>query len=556
MNSSPGRFKSGYDPVRSQTPVEKGMFHLCAACARAYGLREETWSAVDVASPLAQDATVTSDTERQDETRTHQQEGVTLTDSNGGATLTDSNAGATLTDSNAGATLTDSNGLTTDHTEPPQKQLKLDSDGDGAALSICAACLGILDDIFVRNLTQAAVEHLKEANYIGVETFCLSIHTPLSLLVRRTGVELYLRKHLTTAHVLSPLENYAKEILRNKLKTSLEKCLSPLQYNPDGLFQIVLKLDHESSSNECEFLTKVSPAAFRHGRGRKQQRAFETNTESIKRALKDVTLEDFEKHNILDSALTSICSYEIDFLHKPLYVAGRYNKYVRDLSQTPWVVDGKRKSESSVQELICEKLEEVIRSSDVKFSSSGREDVDVRMLGKGRPFLVEFINPRKVIFIDSEITELQGLINSRTGLVAVRDLKVVGKDSAILLKEGEVDKVKVYSALVWTSQEITPESLTFLAEMKGLKIEQKTPIRVLHRRTLATRVRTIHSLKGEFVDTHHFKLQLSTQAGTYVKEFVHSDFGRTCPSLCDLMKQEVDILTLDVEDVMLDWPPL
>jgi len=31
---------------------------------------------------------------------------------------------------------------------------------------------------------------------------------------------------------------------------------------------------------------------------------------------------------------------------------GRYNKYSRELSQTPWLIDGVRKSELSVEELL------------------------------------------------------------------------------------------------------------------------------------------------------------------------------------------------------------
>ena len=44
-----------------------------------------------------------------------------------------------------------------------------------------------------------------------------------------------------------------------------------------------------------------------------------------------------------------------------------------------------------------------------------------------------------------------------------------------------------------------------------------------------------------------FKLTLCTQAGTYVKEFVHGDFGRTKPNLCSILGCEVDIIALDVE---------
>lgn len=63
----------------------------------------------------------------------------------------------------------------------------------------------------------------------------------------------------------------------------------------------------------------------------------------------------------------------------------------------------------------------------MKFSSSGREDVDVRCLGTGRPFVVEFINPCRTKFTRSEMKELQAAINSNTKLVALRDLQVVDR---------------------------------------------------------------------------------------------------------------------------------
>jgi tRNA pseudouridine synthase 10 len=45
-----------------------------------------------------------------------------------------------------------------------------------------------------------------------------------------------------------------------------------------------------------------------------------------------------------------------------------------------------------------------------------------------------------------------------------------------------------------------------------------------------------------------FKLDIKTQAGTYIKEFVHGDFGRTQPSLGHLLGGVcVDILALDVQ---------
>lgn len=73
----------------------------------------------------------------------------------------------------------------------------------------------------------------------------------------------------------------------------------------------------------------------------------------------------------------------------------------RYLSQTPWLVGGKKLAESSLQEEIQSKIyrhfypQEVPENSiEIKFHAGGREDIDVRMLKGGRPFVIEFVNPR------------------------------------------------------------------------------------------------------------------------------------------------------------------
>ena len=62
-----------------------------------------------------------------------------------------------------------------------------------------------------------------------------------------------------------------------------------------------------------------------------------------------------------------------------------------------------------------------------------------------------------------------------------------------------------------------------------------------------TRPRTVTDIKATLIDEHHFKLAITTQAGTYVKEFVHGDLGRTQPSICTILAKECDIIELDVE---------
>jgi tRNA pseudouridine synthase 10 len=128
------------------------------------------------------------------------------------------------------------------------------------------------------------------------------------------------------------------------------------------------------------------------------------------------------------------------------------------------------------------------------------------------------------------------------------------------LKEGEENKSKVYCALCHTpGREVTPEILQILnTAPMPIVLHQKTPIRVLHRRNLDVRLRKILSMsaKPAMKSKEMFILSVKTEAGTYVKEFVHSDLGRTVPSVADLIGVQTEILSLDVDAVELDWPPV
>ena len=441
-------------------------------------------------------------------------------------------------------------------------------ENEATATPVCSACLGLLDDSFIDKLSTDVREELERAAYEHINSFSLSISTPLSLIIRQPATLFYLKGNFEiTDELTGPREAYVKETLRHKLYLKLKPKLSHLKSDIESPFQIVLKLDHSHSTEDCRLAAKTWPEAFagpkkRRGRRWKYKKGQAKNssgnksffnTTKLTNAISGASEADFEKVDFLSAVRP--CTHSISFLHTPIFVGGRYCKYSRELPQTPWVVDGVKKAETSVQELIVGHILELVGSSQARLSSSGREDCDVRMLGDGRPFLIELINPKKTTLEPAEVEEVQSRINSSTDLVEVKRLRVMVKADASTLKEGEAEKRKEYRALVWGPEEITQEDLDRLAEMGETVLHQKTPIRVLHRRALATRDRSVYCMRGELVDAHNFYLNLTTQAGTYVKEFVHGDFGRTRPSLRDIMKQDVDIKHLDVCNVLLDWPP-
>jgi tRNA pseudouridine synthase 10 len=94
---------------------------------------------------------------------------------------------------------------------------------------------------------------------------------------------------------------------------------------------------------------------------------------------------------------------------------------------------------------------DLFRTDSCRFSSAGREDIDVRMLGDGRPFVVELINPRVTEdalrnqdYASSLLETLRNRINQETPLIRVERLFLATEDQLTLLKEGENTKRKTY----------------------------------------------------------------------------------------------------------------
>ncbi|MCS7144708.1 MAG: tRNA pseudouridine(54/55) synthase Pus10 [Archaeoglobaceae archaeon] len=247
-------------------------------------------------------------------------------------------------------------------------------------------------------------------------------------------------------------------------------------------------------------------------------------------------------------------SFEITI--KPFYIYGRYIKRIRNISQTRWLCGkckgigceicnqtGKRYLHS-VEELISNPAIELFQAKNAILHGSGREDVDARMLGSGRPFVLEIVEPKKRKI---DLSELERKINEFcVGKVAVKNLGYANAKDVEKVKEGGFRKV--YRAKVVFDREVSREELEkVLNELIG-EIRQKTPERVMHRRADKLRVRRLY--KAEIV-AHFGKiavLKFEAEAGLYIKELVSGDSGRTEPNLSKNFKAFVE--KLDVLEVL------
>ena len=246
----------------------------------------------------------------------------------------------------------------------------------------------------------------------------------------------------------------------------------------------------------------------------------------------------------------------------PLFVAGRYRKLVRDIPQSKWFCSNCRGRgcpqcggtgkmyPDSVEELSSKPLLEATQGEKTAFHASGREDIDARMLGTGRPFVIEISKPRKR-FID--LKQAQEKINSgSSGKVQVSRLRFTNKDVVRRLKKGEGSQ-KQYRLLAEFENDISEKDLGFLEEnLSNALIKQQTPLRVLHRRADLVRERYIYKLKVKKVSLKRALFEIHCQGGLYVKELMSGDEGRTNPNVSDLLGNRAKTLKLDVLKVMMD----
>lgn len=225
--------------------------------------------------------------------------------------------------------------------------------------------------------------------------------------------------------------------------------------------------------------------------------------------------------------------------NSPIYIYGEYIKMDRNMTQSPLVVDGHLKCRRSVSDFRVQ-IKEFFLSDDVIFTPAGREDFDVRMV-EGRPFLLTVKNPRRNLdFGALKLALYNGL--------EIRNLCVVKKECKGMIFQGESLSSKTYSAFLCCRKELDLQ--------KDYVIGQRTPLRVLHRRANLTREKKICILECERKDADgwiYYRIKLEASAGTYIKEFVNGDFGRTTPSLgskenyCDLL--ELDVLRVEKKSI-------
>jgi TIGR01213 family protein len=280
------------------------------------------------------------------------------------------------------------------------------------------------------------------------------------------------------------------------------------------------------------------------------------------------TTVDFGRPDVL--AVCDLSTDEVDVQVNSAFVYGRYRKLERDIPQTEWpcrdcngtgLVQGEPcdgcdgagyRYDESVEQLTAPVVRETMDGESATFHGAGREDVDARMLGTGRPFVIEVDTPR-VRSVDTD--ELQTEVNEFADRkVEVEGLRLATHNMVERVKE--LPASKTYRMDVHFAEPVSAGALrSALATLDGATVEQDTPQRVSHRRAAKTRIREVYDADGDLrsadedgqADTAtRATVEIHGEGGLYVKELVSSDEGRTRPSLAGELGAGATVTALDV----------
>ena len=349
-------------------------------------------------------------------------------------------------------------------------------------------------------------------------------------------------------------------------------------------------------------------------------------------------------------ALIDVLTLTVELDIRSHYFYGRYRKLERGIPQTKWPCRackgrGCQKCDqtglqykSSVQGLIGDPLLEMFGSEEHAFHGMGREDIDVRCLGRGRPFVMEMKKPIKRN-IDAEVI-LEAINSSANGSIEVSDIRPSNRSEVVRVKdtpaeksytirykiepitesefdtltqvmevpannqdrnrrrknhhrrkrpepepEAEVDysgmkkaelvdlcvekglaKSGTKDVLIERLSSFTEATLPLpdtdhvmeiMTNLQGCTLAQRTPERVAHRRADKIRKRKVLETSNPSIEVDEHgnmvaEFSLRCESGTYVKETVHGDSGRTQPSIASLIKAKCTVEWLDVADIHAD----
>ena len=260
------------------------------------------------------------------------------------------------------------------------------------------------------------VEEMAKSGYDATH-FSLSLSLPICLSMRQHSLWLHLENRLPASCLsglcqkdVVPIKQVWKYIFPDLVAERVS-----LQHETGDVTDFFVELAVEWKGEEEELGAMVHICKDEYATRAKNVHVYNMGVfsrQGVEKSLEDVSMQQFMKHYpVPPTEPDANFDLSIKMFRNSSFLGGRYCKYSRELPQTPWIINGVRKCETSLEEVIGDPIQKFLGVTEVRFLASGREDVDVRMLGSGRPFAFECVNPKKTKLSEEEAETLTKMIN-------------------------------------------------------------------------------------------------------------------------------------------------
>lgn len=234
-----------------------------------------------------------------------------------------------------------------------------------------------------------------------------------------------------------------------------------------------------------------------------------------------------------------------------IYLFGHYLKKTRQYCQHDWSCSAcrgrgckrcnfQKENYPSIETALRDHFAKGFGASDARLHASGREDVDVMMIGTGRPAVLEIVGPKKR---SADLKKICKQLKDATPIEFLHP-KHVQKFWIEAVCNSHYDKH--YRATIHCADGLDKNDWKKISESIPCTLAQRTPIRVSKRRADLIRRRRVYDIKLVKSTKNEFIVDVLAEAGTYIKEMIHGDQNRTNPSISSILKKPCSCSQLDV----------
>lgn len=214
----------------------------------------------------------------------------------------------------------------------------------------------------------------------------------------------------------------------------------------------------------------------------------------------------------------------------PIYISARYRKVhrlINEEGQVKWPID---------------RVIQAYNAQDVVIHTGGEDPMGVRVLGNGRPVILQVVKPSK----RPDVNDVYALLKDSGYDIVLDNLSRVRASAVVKMKARVRDYVITYRVLAITDNSVTNENIKSLHDY----FRNRQVVQVFRRgRRIRRRISMVYELDGRVIRDRLVEFLIRCQGNLYIRGFVHGGLGDVEPSIAGTLGFSVRPVEIDILNI-------